>query len=179
MIRLITLTLDVTSSISHSELPHHGNKDYRTTQNFIALAMATLTPSNIKIRHLNVQHWTDVKHTALVAHLSETKPHIILFTSHSRTRQAPPIRIPFYNTFTTNKNNVPHAGSGIAILKGIKFDLMNNFTHDTIAAKIQTAQGPIIVMTNYSPPRQRFLPNLDLEFMIRHQTPTILSLIHI
>ena len=30
-------------------------------------------------------------------------------------------------------------------------------------------------MTNYSPPRQRFLPNLDMEFMIRHRTPTILA----
>ena len=127
-----------------------------------------------RIRYLNVQHWTDLKNPALIAHLTEINPDVILFTSHSRLNEDVKIRIPNYNTFTTNKLNERHAGSGVAIRYGIKFDLLNLFIHDTIGVKIETKHGPINIMTSYAPPRQRFLPNHDLEFMIRHQLPTIL-----
>ena len=80
---------------------------------------------NIKIRYLNVQHWTNEKHTALIAHLSENNPDIILFTSTSRMTQQGAIKIPYYNTFTTNKRNEAHAGCGIAIKIGIRFKIIN------------------------------------------------------
>ena len=62
-----------------------------------------IAPRILKIRYLNVQHWNNDKHTALVTHLTVDKPEIILFTSTSRTRNQGPIKIPFYNTFTTNR----------------------------------------------------------------------------
>ena len=105
------------------------------------------TQRQIKIRYLNVQNWTNEKHVALSAHLTENNPDVILFTSTSRTNEANPIRIPCYNTFTTNKTNTRHAGSGIAIRHGIEFEIIDNFFHDTIGAKIRTSSGPIILMT--------------------------------
>ena len=98
---------------------------------------------DIKIIYLNVQHWTNEKHTALTAHLTENNPDIILFTSTSRTSQQGPIKISYYNTFTTNQRNEAHAGCGIAIRIGIKFRIINNFSNDTIAAEIDTAHGPL------------------------------------
>ena len=129
----------------------------------------------IKIRYLNVQHWNNDKHTALISHLTENKPEIILFTSTSRTKEQGPIKIPFYNTFTTNKRNEAHAGCGVAIRIGINFRIMNTFFHDTIAAEIDTAHGPIIIATSYAPPRDRSLPEQDIEFIMRHQIPTIFA----
>ena len=130
---------------------------------------------NINIRYLNVQHWTDAKNPSLIVHLTENNPDVILFTSTSKLNTDPKINIPHYNSFTTNKLNERHSGSGIAIKHGIRFELLNQFQHDTIGAKIETNHGPIIVMTSYAPPRQRFLPRHDIEFMTRHQLPTILA----
>ena len=134
-----------------------------------------MLPRNIKIRYLNVQHWTDEKNPSLIAHLTENDPDVILLASTSRIREQPKIKIPSYNTFTSNKLNQRNAGSAIAIKFGIKFELLNQFHHDTIGARIETQHGPMIILTNYTPPRQRFLPNQDIEFMIRHQTPIIFA----
>ena len=135
--------------------------------------MALRTPTELKIRYLNVQHWTDDKNTALAIHLTENKPDIVLFTSTSRTRNQAHIKIPFYITYHTNKADELHAGCGISIRKGIRFEIIN-FHHDSIGAKIYTMQGPVIIMTSYSPPRHRLLPNQDIEYMIRHQLPVML-----
>ena len=69
----------------------------------------------MKARYLNVQNWTDDKNSTLITHLTQDNPEAILFTSTSRTQNQGPIKIPFYNTFTTNKADERHAGSGIAI----------------------------------------------------------------
>ena len=53
--------------------------------------------------------------SALITQLTQDNPEVFLFTSTSRTQNQDPIKIPFYNTFTTNKADERHAGSGIAI----------------------------------------------------------------
>ena len=131
-------------------------------------------PLTLNIRYLNVQHYTQEKEPAILGHLTEGSPDIILITSTSRPREQP-IRIQGYLTFTTNKSNELHAGSAIAIKKGIKFTIKNDFITDTIGAKVETQLGPVMVMTSYSPPRHRLLPTQDLEYMIRNQYPTILA----
>ena len=131
-------------------------------------------PLTLNIRYLNVQHYTKEKEPAILGHLTEGSPDIILITSTSRPREQP-IRIQGYLTFTTNKSNELHAGSAIAIKKGIKFTIKNDFITDTIGAKVETQLGPVMVMTSYSPPRHRLLPTQDLEYMIRNQYPTILA----
>ena len=142
---------------------------------YIIIYTSLGTPGIMKVKYLNVAHWNTNKHTSLVAHLTQGSPDVIIFTSTSRTREQGPIKIPFYNTFTTNKTNTLHAGSGIAIKMGIQFELLNQFHHDTIGAKINSESGPLIVMTSYAPPRQNHLPNQDLEFMMRHELPAIFA----
>ena len=131
-------------------------------------------PLTLKIRYLNVQHFTQDKETALILHLTENNPDIILINSTSRLNDQP-IKIQSYITFSTNKQNERHAGSAIAIKKGLQFTIINNFLMDTIGAKIETSQGPIIVMTSYSPPRHNLLPLQDLEYMVRNRYPTIFA----
>ena len=109
--------------------------------------MEHIAPRMIRIRYMNVQHWNTDKHTALTTHLTADKPDVVLFSSTSRTKEQGPIKIPFYNNFTTNKRNQPHAGSGTAIKMGIQFKLLNNFELDTIGLEIQTHTG--LVNTPY------------------------------
>ena len=133
-----------------------------------------LLPSRIHIRYLNVQNWTDDKNEALIGHLTATNPEIILFGSTSRQQHQSPIKIPNYITFTTNKNNERHAGVGIAIRRKIKFEIINNFLNDCIGAKIQTAHGPVIICTAYSPPRHAVLPQADLNYLRINNLPAIM-----
>ena len=53
--------------------------------------------------------------SALITQLTQDNPEVFLFTSTSRTQNQDPIKIPFYNTFTTNKADERHAGSGTAM----------------------------------------------------------------
>ena len=131
-------------------------------------------PSRIHIRYMNVQTWSDDKNQALIGHLTASNPEIILITSINRLQHQTQIKIPNYNTFTTNKNNERHAGAGIAIRKKIRFEIINNFQNDCIAAKIQTTHGPIIISTAYSPPRHNILPENDMNYLIRNNLPAIM-----
>ena len=133
-----------------------------------------ILPQSLNIKYLNVQHFNREKEAALIRHITEKNPDIILVTSTGRKRDQP-IRITGYNTFACNKNNEIHAGSAIAIKWGIKFKILNNFISDTIGAQVETSKGPIIVMTTYSPPRYILLPQQDLQYMIRNQYPVIMA----
>ena len=131
-------------------------------------------PNTLNIRYLNVQHFTKDKEASLIGHLTEGSPDVILITSHSRKKDEP-IKIQGYLTFSTNKSDGLHAGSAIAIKKGLKFNIKNDFVTDTIGAKVETTLGPIAIMTCYSPPRHRLLPRQDLEHLITNQFPTIMA----
>ena len=79
---------------SRIERSHHGDRCWRShpyrhyTHSLSLVKMA----SELRIRYLNVQHWTDDKNTALTLHLTEDKPDVALFTSTSRTRDQTPIK---------------------------------------------------------------------------------------
>ena len=94
-----------------------------------------LTPNLIKIKYLNVQHFTKDKSAALTRHLLLDSPDVILLTSIGKTTDNR-IYIPGYNTFTVNKRDEMHAGAAISIKIGIQFTIKNDFDYDTIGAKI-------------------------------------------
>ena len=132
-------------------------------------------PEKINIKYNNVQHWTDDKAHSLAAHLTINNPDVILIADTSRRSHQTQIKIPGYNVHATNKMDELSAGVAIAIKKGIKYKIINNFQLDTIAAKIETSDGDIIVMTNYSPPRRNLLPQEDLLYAIRNNLPVIIA----
>ena len=85
------------------------------------------TTSNLKIAYANVQTWTEVKNTSLIAHLTKNDPDVILITDIGKTDRNKPIKIFQYLVFATNKNNENSAGVPIAVRKGIHFKVLNNF----------------------------------------------------
>ena len=131
------------------------------------------TISNLNINYANVQTWTEIKNSALGPHLTKNDPDVILIADIGKTDRNRPIKIFPYLVFATNKNNEHCAGAAIAVKKGLNFKVLNDFDYDTIGIQIQTSTGPLIIMTNYSPPRHRNLPNSDLEYAIRNNWPVI------
>ena len=132
-------------------------------------------PSCLRVTYANVQTWTNEKRETLRAHLTKTNPDIILLSDIGKTDRKIPIKIYPYLVFATNKNNENSAGVAIAIRKGLEFKLLNNFDHDTIGVQIQTQSGPLILMTNYTPPRKINLPNSDLLYAIQNNYPVIIA----
>ena len=130
--------------------------------------------NTLNIRYLNVQHYTKEKEPTLTRHLIHDYPYIILITSTGRTRDQP-LKISGYITYLVNKGNEIHAGSAVAIKKGIKFKILDNFQTDTIGAEIETSMGPVVILTGYSPPRHNFLPAQDLQYMIDNRFPALFA----
>ena len=133
------------------------------------------SPSSLNITYANVQTWTEVKNSALTAYLTKNNPDVILMADIGKTNQNKPIKLFQYLVFATNKNNENSAGVALAVKKGLKFKILDNFDHDTIGVQIQTKSGPLIIMTNYSPPRHRNIPNADLNYAIQNNWPVLIA----
>ena len=129
---------------------------------------------SLKITYTNVQTWTDMKNSALIAHLTKNDPDVILLSDIGKTDKNKPIKIFQYLIFATNKNNENSAGVAIGVRKGLNFKVLNNFDYDTIGIQIQTRTGPLIILTNYSPPRRTNIPNSDLEYAIQNNWPVLI-----
>ena len=130
------------------------------------------TAHRIKIKYQNIQAWNEDRRVALVAQLTENDPDVILMAAVGKTTQHK-IKILNYNVFVSNKNNENHAGCGIAIKKGIKFELKNNFKTDWIGATIETINGPLLITTAYVPPRIKTINPEDLRRIETSHIPTI------
>ena len=132
-------------------------------------------PSGLRVTYANIQTWTNEKSQTLRAYLTKTNPDVILLSDIGKTDRQIPIKIFQYLVFATNKRNENSAGVAIVIRKGLEFKVLNNFDYDTIGVQIQTQTGPLIIMTNYTPPRNRNLPNSDLLYAIQNNWPVIIA----
>ena len=135
----------------------------------------THIPSGLTVTYANIQTWTEEKADTLKAHLTQNSPDVILLADIGRTDKNKPIKIFQYLVFATNKNNENSAGAAVAIRKGLDFKVLNHFNYDTIAVLVQTQSGPIILMTNYTPPRNVNLPNSDLDYAIQNNWPVLIA----
>ena len=125
-------------------------------------------PNTLNIRYLNVQHFTKDKEASLIGHLTEGSPDVILITSHSRKKDEP-IKIQGYLTFSTNKSDGLHAGSAIAVKKGLKFNIKNDFVTDTIGAKVNNlmtnSNNDLLLATTAPPPPQTRFGTLKSQYL--------------
>ena len=134
-----------------------------------------MDPSSLNISYANIQTWTNEKNSALTAYLTKNNPDIILMADIGKTDQNKPIKIFQYLVFANNKNNENSAGAAIAVKKGIRFKILNSFDHDTIGIQVETKAGPLIILTNYSPPRHKNLPKSDLDYAIQNNWPVLIA----
>ena len=85
------------------------------------------------------------------------------------------LKMPPYITYKTKNISGPFAGVAILIKPGISHEVIQKpFYEDTIAVRIDTTTGPIILATCYHPPRLRHPPFNDLDWLADHHLPVYL-----
>ena len=131
-------------------------------------------PISLNVRYSNVQTWTEDKNAGLSVHLTQDHPDVLFLADIGKTNKNKPIKLFQYLVFSTNKNNENSAGVAVAIRKGLEFKVLNDFDYDTIGVQVQTHSGPVIFMTNYTPPRKANLPNSDLDYAIQNNWPVLI-----
>ena len=99
-----------------------------------------------------------------------TNPDLILLNSTS-TINNEKIKIYNYNVIQKNTLNERHAGIAIAIKKTINYRILDDFVDDILGVKLSTSKGPIIILTNYSPPRRNFIPIGEIENILQRNIP--------
>lgn len=129
-----------------------------------------MASKTIKIIQHNVRHWSNLKNS-LCNIYKDIDADIILINSHGlNTNQE--LKIFNYNIHKTNKTGEINDGVAIAIKRNIKYQLIDDFDQETLAVKVQTTLGTVVIATTYLPPRRRYLPATDFLKLINNNYPT-------
>ena len=125
---------------------------------------------DIKIVQHNVMHWTKERAIGLCNYYRHENPDLILLNSTSIINNEI-IKIYNYNVVQKNTLNERHAGVAIAIEKTINYRILDDFVDDILGVELSTSKGPIIILTNYSPPRRNFIPIGEIENILQRNIP--------
>ena len=126
----------------------------------------------VKILFQNTNGWV-AKAPALKLIFRKHDPDILLVAHTSVANDFPlkffPYRCYHHNTATL------YSGVAIFIKPHIKHSLISHqFQSDTIALRVETSHGPIVLATNYTPPSRQSLPTQDLNWLASLRTPAYL-----
>ena len=67
--------------------------------------------------------------------------------------------------------NEMKAGVVVAVKKDIKYRIIDDFTDDILGVQVETTKGPIVILTNYSPPRRNYMPTAEIENKLQKNIP--------
>lgn len=121
------------------------------------------------IRQHNVRNW-NLKKYELCNIYRTIDPDIILLNEHGH-KEKQHMNIFNYNIHKSNKSGEINDGVAIAIRKNLTYKLIDNFSEEAMAIKLQISIGEIIVGTFYLPPRRPYLPADDLMKLINYNRP--------
>lgn len=124
----------------------------------------------IKIIQHNVRHWSTNKYSYYNSY-REIDPDIILLNEHGMKNDEK-IKIYGYEVHQKNKTDEMHDGVAIGIKTKYKYKILDNFIESTLAVKIQTELGDIVIGTIYQPPRRNYLPIEDILKLLNNTNPT-------
>ena len=125
---------------------------------------------DIKIVQHNVMCWTPERAMELSNYYRLENPDIILLNSTS-VNDNNKIKIYNYNIIQRNVLSERSAGIAIAVRKNIKYRLLDDFQDDILGIELNTTKGPIIILTNYSPPSRNYVPIAEIENILQKQLP--------
>ena len=125
---------------------------------------------DLKIIQHNVLCWTKDRSIELCNYYHQENPDIILLNSTSVINNNK-IKIYNYNVIQRDILNERSAGVAIAIKKTIKYKAIDDFNDDILGIELLTSKGPIIILTNYSPPRRNYIPIGEIENILQKNTP--------
>ena len=126
----------------------------------------------------NVQNWDPVRKGELGNTYRELGADVILLQSHGvgpdRTMKV--LKIAGYQVHWRNRSGEGNDGVAIAVKRGMRYEITDNFEAECIAVRLHTATGPITAATCYLPPRRGYrLPYPDLIRIISRQEPVYLA----
>ena len=125
---------------------------------------------DIKILQHNVQHWSRERAIELGNYYRRENPDVILLNSTGMTDRNN-IKITNYNVTSRNLLNERHAGVAVAVHKNLRYRLVDDFADDILGVQIETTRGPVMILTNYSPPRRNYIPSAELENKLQSNIP--------
>ena len=125
---------------------------------------------DLKIVQHNVLHWTKDRSTELANYYRQENPDIILLNSTSIINNNI-MKIYNYNIIQKNALNERNAGVAIGIKKNISYKIMDDFVEDILGIELMTTRVPIIILTNYSPPRRNNIPIGEIENILQKNLP--------
>lgn len=126
----------------------------------------------LKIIQLNVLAWTFLRRNELYNIFRLEDPDVILLNSHGR-KDIDRIKIYGYNVYQFNESNGEHDGAAIAVRKGIRHKVIDDFDESFIAIIVNTTLFDICIGTGYQPPRRPAFPIENLQRMLRRNIPLI------
>lgn len=129
--------------------------------------------SSLRIIFQNVNGW-ELNKILHKQFFSKYNPDIILIND-TGINQEQIIKFYPYICYHTNNENV-HSGAAIFVKPNIEHKRINpkKFHHDTVAITVETKTGPIIIATNYHPPRRDYHIYEDLDWLGNHTIPCYL-----
>ena len=129
--------------------------------------------SEIRIVFQNINGWKTNCHSLRPAY-SKINPDVILLADTGQENTSR-IKLHPYLSYQTKNLEGHKAGVAILIRPEIQHQIIKDpFIQDTIAVRIETTSGPIIVATCYHPPRFKYPPFKDLDWLANHLLPTYL-----
>ena len=116
--------------------------------------------------HHNVRSWANFSKAQLLSnYYLKNDPDVITINSHGLVQPNKNVKLLHYSAYTKNKQ----LNSGVAML--IKANIQHTFHTNTnnnniMAATIYTSGGKVTIVTFYRPPRDNFLPLMDLQHFL-------------
>ena len=139
-----------------------------------------VSKSNLKIIQLNVLSWNNTARRLWISlYIREKSPDIVLLNSTSlvcteaNKNNLTHIKLESYKSYST-KQEIQY-GSVILVRNNLKYCLIPNLSETSIAVKIQTSIGPVIIYTAYIPPRIKSINPLDFQKLISPNTPLLIA----
>ena len=125
---------------------------------------------DIKVLQHNVQHWSRARSIELGNFYRKENPEIILLNSTGTTDRD---KITIYNYNVTSRNllNEAQAGVAIAVRKDLHYRIVDDFNDDILGAQLETTRGPVMILTNYSPPRRNYITAAEIENKLQKNMP--------
>ena len=116
--------------------------------------------NRITILQHNVLKWTKNRSIQLCNAYRHIGPDVILINSHC-LKSDESLKIFPYTVYKRNRREEAGAdGVAIAIRRGIKYRIFDDFHDEFLAVEIDTSLGPVRLATGYLPPRRGYLPFL-------------------
>ena len=133
----------------------------KTNRLSIAMALCVL--------QINIQNWKKNKYL-LQCELPNSNSDVILI---NETGDVPDNNLKLFGYKSITKSLEAHLGVAILIRYNIKYIEIPTTDENTLAVRILTSIGPIIICTSYIPPRLPTLPILQYNKILSYNLPTI------